>query len=169
MLCILCSADKQMEQSAIKLGVVDFLDKPCTLDGLGASLQKAIKMIGGTRLQKSAGETQQIPPTMKTEPIENRRRYPRVPSKANTIAGIRLQYQGGDFAFDETAVVLNECTKGCCLVVPSKLNLMIGEVIWVKLGNKSPAQAEIRWITYLDSDVARIGLFCPTLEYEPEP
>ena len=96
---------------------------------------------------------------MKTAPLKDKRRYPRVKTEPGTVVGIRLQYQGGDFEFEETAIVLNESSSGACLVIPSTLDVMIGDTIWVKIGDVEPIQAQIRWITTIDPDVRRMGLF----------
>ena len=93
------------------------------------------------------------------EPSKNVRKHMRYKSDPNTVAFVAPKLKKGKFVSDQSALVLNESFKGCCLVVGANKEIAVGKTIWIQLGELDPLEAEIRWVEQLSPEVYRFGAY----------
>jgi hypothetical protein len=91
---------------------------------------------------------------------QKKRKSTRFDPGPGTIAMIDLQgRESGEFRPTLLGLVFSEAFKGCGLIVLSRDGeIKVGDTWKVKVGKLSPMAAEIRWVKFLDEQVARIGL-----------
>jgi hypothetical protein len=68
-----------------------------------------------------------------------------------------------EFKPDISTLILNESSRGACLVVnrkliPPRLSFTPGLTLLVKIGNLHPVIAIVRWVQEVDEDLAKVGI-----------
>ena len=90
---------------------------------------------------------------------KNTRRHPRFKGEPSQFAELDLTNDRGAFQTTHVGLVLNQSSKGCCLVIESDEPLQVGSLIWVRLPGLVPMEAEVRWAKLLDVDVCKVGIY----------
>jgi len=90
--------------------------------------------------------------------VKNRVRIPRFKPDPGTLAFLdKSAVKAEDFRPVIPALILNESTRGCALLLVSETEYVAGERGWVQVGPLAPVAGEIRWVKKLDSQIFTIG------------
>ena len=64
----------------------------------------------------------------------------------------------GDFKGDLIGLVTDESFRGCGLVIVFQEPIRTGSKLRVRIGNGPVLRAEVKWSSFLDSEVVRVGV-----------
>ena len=90
---------------------------------------------------------------------KNRRGQHRMASGDPTVAWLDPLVRANVEDFEPTipALVLNESTAGCGVVILCNHELREHQKLTIQVGDEKPVRAEIRWVDTLDKDVHKVG------------
>ena len=91
---------------------------------------------------------------------EEHRKTVRFRSDPNTIGWVSLDANtnADDFTADSVCLVDDESFDGCCIVLNRDLDLNVGLVLMIAIGEMRPVKSEVRWIRRCDEDIFKVGL-----------
>jgi hypothetical protein len=87
----------------------------------------------------------------------NKRRHIRFRPESGAHAAIDLNTTGG-FKPVMAALIFQESHGGAGLLVVSELEFQEGQRLRAKVGNLSPMEAIVRWVSRISDDVYKIGI-----------
>lgn len=87
----------------------------------------------------------------------NHRKWTRYKPDPMAQAQFDVKNRRGKFCPTHNLLLLSESFKGCGGVISADIEIQVGDLVTLKVGELEPFDAEVRWIEKLDPQVFKIG------------